>query len=263
MNEWFRRCLTTLMFPLRIRKNYSALRKERDHWRIIAKKVRPFATYRFIKGNGLEIGALHHPLRLYKGARAQYLDRLPVEELRRLYPGLGNEIQVNVDIVDDADTLCTIEDAQYDFVIASHVVEHCRNPIGAIENMLRVLRPDGTIFLAIPDKRFTFDAPRPITPYEHIARDYMEGPESSDLEHYQEIRRHFATVPDEARQKQEIAKFFCARTNVHFHVWTQREILDLFLNIQRDFGFVFEVEMIARNGSELLVVLRKSAHVAR
>ncbi|MDP9254039.1 MAG: hypothetical protein M3O66_03725, partial [Verrucomicrobiota bacterium] len=115
-----------LTFPLRIRKNYSALREERDHWRAIARKVRPFAVYRFIKGNGLEIGALHQPLKLYKGARVRYLDRLPTEELRRHYPELANETQVNVDIVDDGETLRTIEDASYDFVIASHLVEHCR-----------------------------------------------------------------------------------------------------------------------------------------
>lgn len=257
MSGLLRRCLATLMFPKRI-KSYHALRDERDHWLEIAKKVRPFATYRFLKGSGLEIGALHQPLKVYKGARVRYLDRLSSAELRSIYPEFADKSQVGVDIVEDGETLRTIENASYDFVIASHMVEHCRNPIGAIENMLRVVRPDGILFLAIPDKRFTFDARRPVTPYDHIARDYREGPEWSDAQHYQESSHDMSEFRDETERRKRIAQFFAKRTNVHFHAWTQREIIELFLNVQRDFGFAFEIEMLARNGAELIVVLRKA-----
>jgi predicted SAM-dependent methyltransferase len=241
------------MFPRRIR----ALRKERDHWREIAKKVRPFAVYRFIRGSGLEIGALHQPLKLYKGARVRYLDRLSSAELRSLYPELADKNQVDVEIVDDGETLRSVEDASFDFVIASHVVEHCRNPIGALENMLRVVRPGGTIFLAIPDKRFTFDAKRPVTPYNHVANDYVAGPEASDEQHYRESSHDLTQFQDETEGRNRLAEFFARRTNVHFHAWTQREIIELLLNVQRDFGLAFEIEMIARNGAELIIVLRK------
>ncbi|HEX4665529.1 MAG TPA: methyltransferase domain-containing protein [Chthoniobacterales bacterium] len=233
---------------------------EETPWEEIAKKVRAFAAYRFIKGSGIEIGALHQPLHVYHRARVRYLDRLPTNEARKLHPELAGETFVPVDLIDDSETLGTILDASCDFVIASHVLEHCRNPIGALENMLRVLKPGGTVFLAVPDKRQTFDASRPVTSYEHIARDYRDGPESSDLQHFEEktTRR-----PDQSETAAAEARhFFAQRTNVHFHVWTTREIIELLQNVQRDFGFPFELEMIARNGAELVIVLRKSGNCA-
>lgn len=225
-------------------------------WEEIAKKVRSFAAYRFIKGRGIEIGALHRPLKVYHAAEVRYLDRLTIEQARNAYPQLADEPLVEVDLVDNGETLQTVPDASCDFVIANHLLEHCRNPIGALENMLRVLKPDGVLYLAIPDKRHTFDASRPVTPYEHLVRDYREGPEASDAQHFEEKT---GRRPDPSGESaKSLGDFFAGRTNIHFHVWTQRGIIELLLNVQRDFGFRFEIEMIARNGKELVVVLRKS-----
>jgi SAM-dependent methyltransferase len=230
-------------------------------WEEIAKKVRAFAAYRFIKGSGIEIGALHRPLHVYHRARVRYLDRLPTSEARKLHPELAGETFIPIDLIDDGETLATIADGSCDFVIASHVLEHCRNPIGALQNMLRVLRPDGIVFLAVPDKRQTFDVSRQVTPYEHIARDYREGPESSDLQHFEEKTKRRSDRSEAAAA--EARRFFALRSNIHFHVWTTREIIELLQNVQRDFGFRFELEMIAQNGAELIVVLRKPADPAR
>src|SRR5262249_17753701 len=48
----------------------------------------------------------------------------------------------------------------YDFVIASHVIEHVPNVLGWFEGIFEVLRPGGRFNLAIPDRRFTFDIRR-------------------------------------------------------------------------------------------------------
>ena len=122
----------------------------------------------FIKGKGLEIGALHNPLKVPPGVQVQYLDRMTVEELRAHYPELHSEKLVAVDIVDDGEKLSKVQSATQDFVIANHFLEHCQNPLLAIENMLRVVKAGGILFLAIPDKRYTFDINRPIMPYEHL-----------------------------------------------------------------------------------------------
>lgn len=52
---------------------------------------------------------------------------------------------------------------QFDFCLASHVIEHIPNPIAFIQSMARLLKPGGVLSLAIPDKRFTFDFFQPIT----------------------------------------------------------------------------------------------------
>lgn len=221
----------------------------------VGRKVRDFASHRFIKGSGIEIGALNHPVRLFHGAQVRYLDRLTSEEARRAYPDLGDDELVEVDLIEDGETLSSIAEASCDFVIANHLLEHCRDPIATIGNMLRVVRFDGILYLAVPDKRFTFDAARPLTTYEHVQRDYEQGPGVSDALHYEE-KMGRALIGD--HQARRLAEFFAARTDVHFHVWTQREIVELFLNVKRDFGFPIELEMIARNGAEIVVVVRKA-----
>jgi predicted SAM-dependent methyltransferase len=222
----------------------------------IARKVRAFASYRYLKGSGLEIGGLHEPLEVYHGATVKYVDRLSTEQLHAAYPAVAGQRQVQVDRIDEAETLQSFTDSSQDFVVANHVLEHCRNPIGALTNMLRVVRPGGILFLAVPDKRYSFDVERPVTTYEHVKRDYVEGPDWSDREHYEEWVR--LVLKSGANISQErIERLRADYANIHFHAWTQTELIALLLNLQQDFGLQFEVEMIAKNGLELVMVLRK------
>ena len=234
-------------------------RKTPEDWPIIARKVRVFASFRFIRGEGLEIGALHEPLPTFHGAKIRYVDSLSNQELRRAYPEVANKPQVDVEIVDNAESLAQISDESVDFVIANHVLEHCRDPIRALCTMLRVVRPSGIVYLAIPDKRFTFDDRRAVTPYQHLLRDYREGPEVSDRQHYEEWRRDVLQLEESVAPAMPIEALRSVHPDIHFHVWTQREIVDLLDGIQRDLNLSFEVEMLAKNGGEVVVVLRKSA----
>src|SRR5262249_28614265 len=117
----------------------------------------------YIRGQGIEIGALHMPLRVPRSAKVKYVDRFSADGLRAHYPELNDEDIVQVDIVTDGERLEAIADATQDFVIANHFIEHCQNPIGALLNMFRVLKLGGVLYLAIPDKRCSFDADRPST----------------------------------------------------------------------------------------------------
>jgi SAM-dependent methyltransferase len=242
-------------------------RAERDEWKRIAKAVRDFASRRYLRGQGIEIGALHRPLALYEGATVKYVDRLSTEEVRRCYPNVegqpnvADQPQVNVDIVDDGETLRTIADESVDFVIANHMLEHTRNPIATVETFLRVLRPGGHIFMAIPDKRFTFDRRRDITPFSHIREDYLRGPEWSDRGHYEDWARNVRQFSDEAATQSYIEKCMASLTNIHFHVWTQVEIVEMFIGTRLEFGFPIEIEAAIRNKDEVVVVLKKSGGV--
>ena len=61
-----------------------------------------------------------------------------------------------------------LPDGSQDFIIANHLLEHVADPIGALEEWYRLLRPDGILFLALPDKRVTFDKDRPRTTLDHV-----------------------------------------------------------------------------------------------
>ena len=231
---------------------------ELARWRTIAKKVREFAAYRYIRGNGIEIGALNSPLRIYHGAEVRYVDRLPTEKLRLAYPTIPDQDIVQVEIVEDAEKLTSVADESCDFVIANHVLEHTRNPIAAIANMFRVLRPDGILYLAVPDKRFTFDEARAVTSYDHLKRDYFESPDGSDAGHYLDWIKSVGKVTDESEAEQKAKQIQATQGDIHFHVWTQRDFIELLLCLRHDFRLLFEIEAMLKNSQEFVVVLRKA-----
>jgi len=211
---------------------------------------------RYLHGSGLEIGALHSPLPLPAGARVRYLDRMDCAGLRSHYPELAAERLVEVDIVDDGETLSSQPDSSVDFVIANHFIEHTQNPLGTIANHLRVLRPGGILYLAVPDRRRTFDADRPPTPLEHIVRDHSEGSGWSRTIHQEEWARLVDKVPaaDVAARVQALEQ---SDYSIHFHVWAPREFGALLEYARSELQLPFAIEALRRNGFEFIAILRR------
>ncbi|MFA5871108.1 MAG: hypothetical protein WC858_00125 [Parcubacteria group bacterium] len=82
-------------------------------------------TNLYIKGKGIEIGALHNPLIVPESAKVKYVDRMTVFDLREHYSELSSLDLVIVDIICDGEKLEKIENDSQDFVIANHFFEHC------------------------------------------------------------------------------------------------------------------------------------------
>ena len=91
------------------------------------------------------------------------------------------------DFVADGSDLASIPDSTYDFVLSSHNLEHFANPVKAIKEWQRVTRPGGTLVLAVPNYRYTFDHRRNPTTVEHMLLDYQRDTPESDLSHLDEI----------------------------------------------------------------------------
>lgn len=219
----------------------------------------------YLAGQGIEIGALHNPLQVPATAHVKYVDRITAEELRRHYPELADLPLVEIDILDDGETLNRIADDSQDFVIANHFIEHCQNPIQTLKSIFRVLKPNGVLYMGIPDKRYTFDVHRPITSIEHLLQDYHEGPAWSKEQHFMEYAKHAwmgHTLEDEAVDEplvMEIASQFMEMDySIHFHAWTQTEILELLVTLKRTLNVSFEVELFLKRQEEMILVLRKS-----
>lgn len=233
------------------------LRSERDEWRGIGQKPRLAAAWLHVKGEGIEIGGLHRPLRVFHGAHVRLVNRAVIGELRKFHPEQVNAYDLRVDLVDDAETLVKLEAASCDFVIVNRMLVRLRNPIGAIENYLRVLRTDGTLLITHAEKSASLDAGREITSFEHVKRDHFEGPQWSERQHYEEWVKTVEAVRDDDARDKRIAALLADRAEIRFHVWTAREILELIFKLQRDFGMRFSIEFFARTGSEVVTVLRK------
>jgi SAM-dependent methyltransferase len=211
---------------------------------------------RYLSGEGIEIGALHNPLPVPRSARIRYVDRLPVTELRAHYPELEHEPLVQVDILDDGERLAKIPDSSLDFVVANHFLEHTQDPLGTLLNAFRVLRPGGVLYLALPDKRHTFDSDRPVTPFEHLLSDFHQGPQVSRRDHFEEWARLVEHVAeDEVRRRAE--RLMEQDYSIHFHVWTQREALELLMAVRERFELDFDIELMERIEYEVVFVLRK------
>jgi SAM-dependent methyltransferase len=225
-----------------------------------------FAAH-YLFGEGLEIGPLHLPLNTPAHAKVNYVDRMSVADLRAEYPELQGWDLTEPDIVDDGEKLKKVAPESQDFIVANHFLEHTENPIGTIQTHLGKLKPGGILFYAVPDKRFTFDFRRPVTPLAHMVADYEEGPERSRRDHYEEWTRLVigeASSGDENQASSEEWATAKAREleeteySIHMHVWTQAEFLDLMLELRRRTEGGFDIEAAARQGIEFMVILRKA-----
>ena len=120
-----------------------------------------------------------------------------------------------------------------DYAIASHVLEHVANPIAALAEWYRVLRPGGIIYLVVPDRRATWEHTRALTTVQHFFDDYARGTTACDPTHIDEFvfqadwTRYSPETPAEevpARQA-ELARGMheaIARgedINIHFHTF--------------------------------------------
>jgi predicted SAM-dependent methyltransferase len=210
----------------------------------------------YLTGAGIEIGALHSPLKLASDVSIRYVDRMSVADLRQHYPELAAYDLIEPDIVDDAEHLRSLSDESQDFVIANHYLEHCQDPIGAMMTVCRVVRPGGLIYLAVPDKRFTFDHRRPITPFEHLVRDHESGPAWSRQQHFEEWAQ---LGEDESTRGKSAAALMEMDYSIHFHVWTQAELIEFFGKLRVEYGLPLSIEFMILNVIEIIFVLRKDA----
>jgi len=220
----------------------------------------------FLHGSGIEIGALHQPLALdgLPITQIQYVDRMDVSELRRHYPELAGYKFVPVHVLDDGETLATFADNSLDFIIANHFIEHTRNPIGALRNWLRKLKPGGIIYMAVPDKRRIFDSERPLTLLEHLIEDDSRLPAEQDQRDYMHFLEYAKLVDRQtgAEIESHARRLSAAQYSIHFHTFVASSFLELLRYAQTHLALPFEILAYADTlpgSDEFLTVLTKKA----
>jgi SAM-dependent methyltransferase len=207
-------------------------------------------------GTGLEIGALHNPTPLSENVNVSYVDYLSASELKKRYQEYSQLNIVEPDIIDDGERLSKVKRNDLDFIIANHFIEHCQNPILAIENMLSKLRLGGIIVLAVHDKRYTFDVLRKITDFDHLVRDYEEGPEWSHRGHYEDFAA--ATCHINERTKEDQFEYYYNNIkDIHFHVWDYYSFFNFIDSVKQRYKFPLELIFYIRNGFENVCIIQK------
>jgi SAM-dependent methyltransferase len=153
--------------------------KRRLLWRLHNTRDSALA-HRWLDGlKGVEIGGAAH--------NAFHLDTLNVDRTRDMDTVYKREelecagVAMAVDVVAEGDDLPFPDDA-FDFVLASHVLEHLPDPIRALQEWRRVARR--YVFVVLPHRDRTFDRDRPVTPVDELLRRHEQGLRSDDDRHW-------------------------------------------------------------------------------
>lgn len=130
-------------------------------------------------GQGLEIGPSYRPIAPKKaGYNVQVIDHAPREQLVAKYAPHNVPVE-NIEEVDfiwhgEPYVELTGRPHFYDWIIASHVIEHTPNFIGFLDNCASILKETGVLSLAVPDLRFCFDHFRPPTTVARIVDAHLQ-----------------------------------------------------------------------------------------
>lgn len=137
------------------------------------------------QGRTLEIGPLANPVVGPEVADVRYvdvLDRAGLIEHYRGNPAVDPDAipEVHFWITRDDGTVSTLAEAvaadgPYQHVVASHVIEHVPDLIGWLRDVAEVLVDDGALILAVPDRRFCFDARRAPTTVGQVVQAHLDG----------------------------------------------------------------------------------------
>jgi SAM-dependent methyltransferase len=171
---------------------------------------------------GLEIGGSAHNSFGLKTRNVDNTDELTCfkqEEIKLCGTSLP------VDIIAPGDQL-PLEDNSVDFVISSHVIEHFPDPIKALREWYRVVKPGGYLYIIAPHKERTFDKERPRSTLAEL------------------IERH------EAGRQPEVL-------NEHFSVWITEDFVELIQWLGWNILHVQDTDDKVGNGFAVVVQVQK------
>jgi SAM-dependent methyltransferase len=231
---------------------------------------------------GLELGPLTSPVVTRDMGRVHYLDHVDTAALRARYAthdGFDVDAIVAIDHVIGDGTIASAvgEAAPFDYVVASHVIEHVPDPLRWLDDIHSVLRPGGIVALAVPDHRRCFDALRSPTVAADIVAAHLTG---STTPTARQVYDHYAgavawhghiawteepdfaeLVPvhseDEALARARAVVATGEYDDVHCWVFTPRSFTTVFEAQQRRGLMRFEIDHVSDTvGGEFFVLLR-------
>ena len=138
----------------------------------------------------------------------------------------------------DAVDLKGIPNERYDFIMASHVIEHIANPFKALLEWLRILRAGGFLLVIAPYKDVTFDHQREVAKLEHLLDDYKKQTTEADLTHLEDIVRTHDIGRDQAAVNLQLFRVRSEKNfenrGMHQHVYDHELLHHIFhcLNLE-------------------------------
>jgi SAM-dependent methyltransferase len=163
------------------------------------------------------------------------VDRWEPERSSELFPEVEGATFTKPDLVIDLnrDALEPVASQSEDFIVCCHVLEHLANPLRAIDDVYRVLRPGGTLLILLPDRRRTFDKDRLPTELAHVVADFQAGIVEVDDDHIIEFLTNTGTdgetlhaIATDPQRRAAVLDVHRHRS-VHVHCWTLEEFVSV------------------------------------
>ncbi len=205
------------------------------------------------------MGAVNAPFDV--DADVLYLDQVDSEELLRRHRDDPNVTEVlPVTFISRVTKYDFFADGIFDFVIASHVLEHLPNPCLALEEFLRIVKPGGIVYLVVPHKDYSFDKDRQVTPVSRLIGKYYAGVTEIEESEYRDWSFHGLDI--EALGAEQAAQVLAdCRNRYHkqldFHVHTFTH--ESFWSLIELMGRKLDAEVVHKHWNELNIhaALRK------
>jgi SAM-dependent methyltransferase len=159
----------------------------------------------------------------------------------------------------EATELDGIDSESYDYVLSSHTLEHIANPIRALGEWSRILKPDGLIVVVIPHRDGTFDHRRPVTSLAHMMEDWANQTTEEDPTHLPEILQLHDLARDPGAAGREEFETRCRENArhraMHHHVFDTLRAIELvsyagFRIRQAEALRPYHIVIVARKSSE-------------
>jgi SAM-dependent methyltransferase len=90
-------------------------------------------------------------------------------------------------IINDAINISLVKNDSYDFLFSSHSLEHIANPLKAIHEWIRIIKPNGYIIIIVPEKSVCFDHKRSYSKFSTLLSQYEKNVGEDDLSTLPEI----------------------------------------------------------------------------
>jgi ubiquinone/menaquinone biosynthesis C-methylase UbiE len=152
------------------------------------------------KETGLELGPLTAPVVRKDQGKIFYLDHMSLKDLQEKYKNEPVELDkiVAPDFVLGNSLKESVRGKRFDYVIASHVIEHIPDTVTWLNDIASILKPGGSIRLVIPDKRFTFDLLRQDTSPSQVIESFFEKIEKPSISMMYDYASNYALSIDTA-----------------------------------------------------------------